>query len=572
MGNYFHRTLIVASLAAICISAGAREISREFITPKAVMLEEGCEHSGELLVAKSRQASLGSAGMCAMSTKNGAKASILLDFGQELQGGLELVLGSSKPYRPARMHICLGESVAEALSSVDEAGGTATNDHAMRDFEITVPRDGSIRVGNSGFRFARIDLVEPGQTVFVQNVSAISEMRDLPRRGSFRCSDPLLNKIWETGVRTVQLCMQDYLWDGIKRDRLIWVGDMYPEVATIYSVFGDDPIIRESLDVVEKQFPLPDWINGMPAYSLWYIILQDQIYRHTGDYEYLSGKLPYIKGVIAKLDESFNADGELCLPSEFLDWPSSDNRKAVHSGTVALALKAAQTAGELASACGDGSIGGQVAGIVSRLEALLAGDGGQTFGNKQAAAMLGLFADKTDREICGVIEKDGVKGFSTFYGYYMLEAMAQYGNQHTLKAIEFIRKFWGGMLELGATSFWEDFNIEWMNNAGRIDELPVPGKVDVHGAYGNYCYKGYRHSLCHGWASGPTAWMSSHILGVEIINPHMVVLDPNLGDLEWAEGSVPLPEGAVEVKLTRKNDGSFSILYDAPEDVTVMLK
>jgi alpha-L-rhamnosidase len=40
------------------------------------------------------------------------------------------------------------------------------------------------------------------------------------------------------GADTVHLCMQDYLWDGIKRDRLVWIGDMHPEVSTINAVFG----------------------------------------------------------------------------------------------------------------------------------------------------------------------------------------------------------------------------------------------------------------------------------------------------------------------------------------------
>ena len=58
------------------------------------------------------------------------------------------------------------------------------------------------------------------------------------------------------------------------------------------------------------------------------------------------------------------------------------------------------------------------------------------------------------------------------------------------------------MLDLGATTFWEDFDIAWAQNAGGIDEFPVKGKVDIHGDFGAFCYKGYRHSLCHGWSSG----------------------------------------------------------------------
>ena len=81
-------------------------------------------------------------------------------------------------------------------------------------------------------------------------------------------------------------------------------------------------------------------------------------------------------------------------------------------------------------------------------------------------------------------------------------------------ALDFIRAYWGGMLDLGATTFWEDFDLGWTENAGRIDELVPPGKKDIHGDFGAYCYIGFRHSLCHGWAGGPTAWLSQHVLGI----------------------------------------------------------
>ena len=36
------------------------------------------------------------------------------------------------------------------------------------------------------------------------------------------------------------------------------------------------------------------------------------------------------------------------------------------------------------------------------------------------------------------------------------------------------------MLDVGATTFWEDFNMEWLPDAGRIDELVPAGKKDIH--------------------------------------------------------------------------------------------
>ena len=58
------------------------------------------------------------------------------------------------------------------------------------------------------------------------------------------------------------------------------------------------------------------------------------------------------------------------------------------------------------------------------------------------------------------------------------------------------------MLEKGATTFWEDFDMEWVENTSSIDEFPQEGKKDIHGDFGAHCYEGFRHSLCHGWSAG----------------------------------------------------------------------
>ena len=41
--------------------------------------------------------------------------------------------------------------------------------------------------------------------------------------------------------------MQEYIWDGIKRDRLVWIGDLHPEVMTVNTVFGYNEVIPKSL-------------------------------------------------------------------------------------------------------------------------------------------------------------------------------------------------------------------------------------------------------------------------------------------------------------------------------------
>ena len=93
----------------------------------------------------------------------------------------------------------------------------------------------------------------------------------------------------------------------------------------------------------------------------------------------------------------------------------------------------------------------------------------------------------------------GAQGMSTFMSYYILKAVSSFDKA---KAIEMMKEYYGGMLDKGATSFWEDFNIEWIKDSGRIDIYPDQGEKDIHGDFGDYCYKGFRHSLCHGWSAG----------------------------------------------------------------------
>ncbi|AFH62540.1 alpha-L-rhamnosidase C-terminal domain-containing protein [Paenibacillus caseinilyticus] len=94
----------------------------------------------------------------------------------------------------------------------------------------------------------------------------------------------------------------------------------------------------------------------------------------------------------------------------------------------------------------------------------------------------------------------------------------------------------------------------------------------MHGSYGGYCYQGYRHSLCHGWASGPTAWLSEYVLGIRPLEPgcRTVRVAPQLGDLTWAEGTFPTPHGIVRVKHTKRPDGTVHSDIAAPEGVTVV--
>ena len=559
--------LLFVSISIAVGQERVSELSRTYLSPTRVVWESGSGVSGldQLLQPGIGQAVLGKGKMCVLNSKQGRKPGFLLDFGKELHGGLELVTGMYPGNAPVKVRIRFGESVGEAMS---ELGGeqNATNDHAVRDMVVSLPWLGKLELGNTGFRFVRIDVLDEDREIHLKEVNAVSVMRDLPYLGSFKSSDSLLNRIWDTGAYTVHLNMQDYLWDGIKRDRLVWVGDLHPEVATVMAVFGEQEVVRKSLDLARETTPLPEWMNGISTYSMWWILIHRDWYRQYGDKKYLEEQRSYLMGLLEHLFTKIGPDGGENLDgTRFLDWPSSENTPAIGAGLQAMMVWSLQAGAELSTLLGEGAMAERCAAAVKKL-----GTKPQAaYGSKQAAALLsiaGLWTpEKAVKEVVGV---GGAKNFSTFYGYYMLEAMAAAG-QHR-EAMDIIRTYWGGMLEMGATSFWEDFNVEWMEGSTGVDVMPVAGKKDIHGDFGAYCYIGYRHSLSHGWASGPTAWLSRHVLGVEVLGPDRVRIRPNLGDLSFAEGTYPTKHGVLKVRHECQADGKVKTVFTAPKGVEVV--
>lgn len=568
------QTYVPPVFGADSLNIHTDEMTRLYVPPQKVMWisnDSLVSNAEVLLLPGTGQTELGRRNMCSMHTTESDTASILLDYGRELHGGLKLVLGSAKPWKPTSIRIRFGESVSEACSQNDggkRRKGYSTNDHAMRDMIMQIPSDGQIEIGSTGFRFIRIDCLSPNTTMYLKEAPAIFRYRNIPYLGSFRCNDQRLNDIWMTGAYTVHLNMQEYLWDGIKRDRLIWLGDMHPEVATIMSVFGHNEVVNKSIDLACEQFPLPQWLNGISTYSMWYLIIQHEWYMHNGDIDFLRHHRAYITGVIDRIDECVDEEGNENLAKQrFLDWPSSPNKPGGEAGCRALLSWALKDAEVLCNLLEEQEHAKKCRAISKRLKKQIK----QPNGLKQAAALMSIAGLMKPEQACSeVISVGGAKDFSTFYGYYMLQALAQAGEYQ--QAVDIIRQYWGGMLDLGATTFWEDFNLDWTHNAARLDDFVPEGKDDIHGDFGDYCYPSFRHSFCHGWASGPTPWMTQHILGVKIVDAGCKTLriTPHLGDLEWAEGTFPTPLGVVYIKHVKGADGKIVSTVKAPDGIKVI--
>lgn len=446
---------------------------------------------------------------------DGAGSYVLLDFGKELCGNIRFVTRTSFVTEGiAKFRVTLGESITEACSSIGEKN--ATNDHSPRDFVADIANMSDLCYGQSGFRFARIELLTETK-IWMKNIYAVSIMPYFEKEAVITTSDEQLNEIIETAAHTLKLNFQNgHIWDGIKRDRLVWSGDLNQEIITSIYMYGDNVNVPNSLTFLRNETPADKWINEIPTYSAWWVINLCDYCRLTGNMAYFEENKEYAKTILANIDSYIAEDGTIDFKlgpnymSFFLDWPSYNTPDAV-IGTACLLTYAAKAFSVLESNDNCDSIS-------RKLTVYL--DKPCEFKQTRAFQVLaGRVANGED----AFLEANGADGFSTFMAYYILTADAKAEGKGMLSII---KEYFGAMLSRGATSFWEDFHMDWLEGSGRIDEFPKPGEKDIHGDYGAYCYLGFRHSLCHGWASGVLGFIIEHMVGLSLngdtyeVNPH----------------------------------------------------
>jgi len=385
--------------------------------------------------------------------------------------------------------------------------------------------------------------------------------------GSFSCSDPLLERIWYTGAYTVHLCMQDEVWDAPKRDRLPWMGDLHPEARVIHYVFADKLLLRHTMDRLlrDAQAPTGDrlvrHINGIPGYSCAWVLGLAEDYRFSGDFDYLKSRRDGLVQVLDYLRSE--TDGRGLFANRNGEWPFVDWAPALGGGSATadqlvathLFLCAAlREAVWMLRALGDPETARFEAWqrqAVAAAHDYLLDQAACTFGPRRQVNAMAVFSGVAVPEEIGRIyhtvlgqavpEGDRV---TPYYNFYVCEAMAAAGRYQ--ETLDFIRGYWGAMLARGATTWWEVFDPRDAPTA----EVPLGGP-DWHGGMG------YGTSLSHGWGSGPTDWLSHYVLGVWPSSPGFSTAEivPHLGDLGWAQGTVPTPRGLIRVRHERGSNG-----------------
>ncbi len=494
---------------------------------------------------------------------------LILDFGKEICGGIRVLSSYLEGQKcPMYIRVRFGESLTECCAEIGEKN--ATNDHAVRDQIVLVPNLSDFEVGQTGFRFVRIDFLTKDKCYVIKKIYGTSTYRDLPYIGNFECDDSLVNEIYRTARRTLHLNMQSMLWDGIKRDRLVWIGDMQPEVLGITDVWGESKLVEECISQSEKSCPLPDWFGKIPTYSAWYMQIICDYYLKTGKKEFLQQRLPYIYGVVKQFYDSIDEQGNIDYNKAeapfnrgyFVDWPSSECGSELAESNRYLLLYVFRNIRSTMAQVGEDVQPFEK--VIEKLEK----QNYNKFTQKQLLAFKVLTEENcTDYEYSR-LTNGGAKGMSTYMSYFILKAV---GKTNVSVALDMMKQYYGGMLDKGATSFWEDFDIDWINGSGRIDEFPGEGQKDIHGDYGKYCYKGFRHSLCHGWSCGPIQFLTECVAGISVtgVGCTELTISPKLGNLHSVKCDFPTPYGKVTVDISK--NGKQHVSVNAPKQVKIII-
>ena len=490
---------------------------------------------------------------------------IIVDFGREICGCVHILFGWND--KCGSVHIRLGESVAETYAEIGEKN--AGNHHSLRDAYYPVVSCGEVLTSESGFRFVRIDAPKD-DAVHISTIFAEENDNCLTLRGSFTCSDERINEIYKVAERTISLCVRsDNFWDGIKRDRVFWMGDFYPELLGAYMIYGQIPQFRNALDMV-KDFN-GSWINSIPSYSAWWLICLEKYYELSADDAYVKEMVPYIEKTIKDFSVIVGEKGDVSYDKSelsyyignefFIDWPTYSTEDSEIGWRYLLIYALKQTKSLLMRFGLSTAHADELLKRLDRQEY-------KASRFKQVTA-LGVLADKIgEKEARSLLEQDGAAGMTTFMSFAIIEALRKIGDGEF--AIQIIKEYFGAMLDLGATSFWEDFDLEWLKEDPLpLYAMPEKDRKSIHADFGRFCYTGLRHSLCHGWSSGFIDFFYRHILGITALEPgyKRIKIEPHLCGMDYAEGEIPSLHGKIYIRHEVVNGKAESIVR-LPKGVT----
>lgn len=456
---------------------------------------------------------------------------VLYDFGKELFGFLYV----SDVKASESIHVSYGESLEEAVD--------VENSILFED----VSGENRYKLRQRAFRYIYLTGAENA------NIHAELEYLPIEYKGSFRCDDEDVNKIWDVCAYTLHLNMREVLTEAIKRDRWLWGGDAYQAFKFNNYLFFDKEIVRRSTIALRGKEPFNEHINTITDYSLYWVIGLHEYYVTYGDIEFI--KNIYDKAVsLMEFCEAREDDKGFIVKKNndwiFVDWSDIDKDGAV------CAEQMLYIAANKAMAALTRLVGADPSSYEEKYSRLIETtnkffwkeekgayidcyESGKNHISRHANVFAILYDVANEEQkakiIENVLENDKITKITTpYFEGFELDVMGKIGHFDFIENV--IKTYWKGMLDLGATTVWEEYN------------------PNLSGAqhYEMYGHK-YGKSLCHAWGASPIYLLGKYYLGVTPTSSGYETFEvkPYLGGFKFIDGVVPIKDGSVRVKLSK---------------------
>lgn len=397
-------------------------------------------------------------------------------------------------------------------------------------------------------------------------ITAQLEYLPVEDKASFVCDDEALPKIWEICTRAFHLNSREFFLDGIKRDRWVWAGDAYQSYMIDRYLYAEPQIIKRTIRALLDRAPYKRHINTINDYSAYMFLGVQEYYFATGDLAFVASVWDLLKELYRFITSRLDAETGYVVarPGDwiFIDWHSFDLEGPLCAEQILLHqvyLAMDQLSGLMGEAC-------DCRERAAILKARILRDywdeekngfiDSFTSGKRQVTRHANIFAilydfadeEKKQRILRHVLLNDGTPQITTpYFKLFELMALGQMGRMETLQ--DYIDSYWGGMIENGATSAWEEY-------------IPSRKGIEHYEMYGDK----YGCSLCHAWGSGPILLLGKYCAGVRptSVGTASFEVAPCPGRYQHFDACVPIGEGTVRVTYA---EGHVTVETDVPGGV-----
>jgi len=400
--------------------------------------------------------------------------------------------------------------------------------------------------------------------------------------GSFSCSDPLLNWAWEAGKKTSKLCMTDRIMDAPNRERRQHITDVTTVLPVNFAAFGDLEIHHRYLRVVsqgQSEYGLihnanpgqgpeatPMLDGAFPFFErIW------QHYLCFGDKKLLHELFPRLHGHMEWLRRYTHEDGLLGEPPTYVFFDQADiDRRGKNLCLNAFYARALDRVGRVAEVVGREDVAQIYREDLEAIRPTLKSvfwddhrgvfvdtilDGQQSMHVSEHANMLMIgfgYADSEQvaRALHYLEERESTLEVGQIEALFFIWAgEALFGIGRSRRALDMMRTRYGRMHRAGLQTTGEMWSLHGSRDTGEWRSRS-------------------RRCAAHSGATSPTYLLSRFVLGVSPLTPGFgkAEIAPQVGDLDWAKGCWPAPQGDILVDW-RFEDGTFVLECVLPSGV-----